>query len=63
MKNLSVGQKRALSDFFNTTAAAWFTAGLITPLFSSPQTLKETLLPPLAGILLTYYSLQLSMES
>jgi len=34
MREWSVGQLRALSDFFNMVAVAWFTGGVITPFFA-----------------------------
>lgn len=33
MRRLSVGQKRALSQFFTNSAVAWLSAGVITPFF------------------------------
>ncbi|OGD83968.1 hypothetical protein A3J17_01895 [Candidatus Curtissbacteria bacterium RIFCSPLOWO2_02_FULL_40_11] len=39
MKNLTSYQLKALSEFFNTVAAAWFSAGVISPLFIKPQSL------------------------
>lgn len=33
MKELAPGQLKALSEFLNTIAAAWFTAGIISPFF------------------------------
>jgi len=37
MKNLKPSQLKALSDFLNTIAAAWFSAGVISPLFIKPE--------------------------
>jgi hypothetical protein len=49
VKKLSIGQKKALSEFLNTTAAAWFAAGVIAPLFAAPKTSEELTLSIILG--------------
>jgi hypothetical protein len=48
MENLKPSQLKGLSEFLNTIAAAWFSAGVISPLFIKPESLSKTLF--LAGI-------------
>lgn len=62
MGNLSPGQLRALSDFFNTIAAAWFTGGVITPLFAKVSQIERFVLFVL-GLGLSYIFLHLSLST
>jgi hypothetical protein len=48
MENLKPAQLKGLSEFLNTIAATWFSAGVISPLFIKPENLFKTVL--LAGI-------------
>jgi len=34
MKKLSVGQRKSLAEFFTNGAVAWFSAGIIAPVFA-----------------------------
>ena len=60
MKTLSVGQLKALSEFFNTIAAGWFSGGIIAPLFSQVSSL-EKLAFFVVGATLSYWFLKLSL--
>ena len=62
MNGLSGGQLKALSDFFNKIAAAWFTGGVITPLFAEvPQISRFTLF--VLGLGFSYTFLRLSLTT
>ena len=60
MSNLSVGELKALSSFFNTIAAAWFTGGVIAPFFSETSLLEKAIFF-IAGALLSYCFLKFSL--
>lgn len=62
MNKYSYVQRKSLSEFFNTIAAAWFTAGIISPFFTKPKTLPELLLFVILGIFMTWLSLKLSLK-
>ncbi len=61
MKRLSPVQLKSLSEFANTVAAAWFTAGVIAPVFTRPKSIGDLLTFLLIGVLMTavvlYWSL------
>jgi hypothetical protein len=44
MKSLKSSQLKALSEFLNTIAAAWFSAGVISPFFIKPESLLRAIL-------------------
>lgn len=60
MKNLKNTQIKGLSDFLNTVSAAWFSAGLISPLFLS-EAFEKVLLLSLAEITMSFFFLGLSL--
>lgn len=60
MNGLSKGQFRALSDFFNTVAAAWFTGGIITPFFSGIPSVEKIQFS-IAGVVNAYVFLNFSL--
>jgi hypothetical protein len=37
MRKLRPIQRKSLSEFFNTLAVTWFSAGIITPIFAKPD--------------------------
>jgi len=61
MKGLSSVQLKALSDFSNTVAAAWFTAGIISPVFTKPKSLVELITFLLVSLLMTGATLRWSL--
>jgi len=61
VNELSVNQRKALSDFANTIAAAWFTAGIISPLFTKPKSPAELLTFVILGISMTWAALRWSL--
>lgn len=63
MRNLKSGQLKALSEFLNTVAAAWFSVGVIAPLFTRPDDFSKILLPTSTAIALTVIFLVLSLYS
>lgn len=44
MRNLVPAQLKGLSEFLNTVAAAWFSAGAISPFFTKIESLTKTIL-------------------
>lgn len=58
---LSIGQRKALSDFLSTVAAAWFTAGVISPLFTHPEDSLEAALLVVLSLAVTAAFLRLSL--
>ena len=61
MKRFSWDQRKGLADFTNTVAAAWFTAGIITPFFTKPKSPIELLSLFLGGIGMTVVMLYFSL--
>ena len=61
MDELKPAQLKALSDFANTIAAAWFSAGVISPVFTKPRLLVELLVFVLVGLLMTWATLRWSL--
>jgi len=41
VKELTEAQLRLICDFLNMTAAAWFSAGIITPFFTSKNNIEK----------------------
>ena len=61
MKDLNPRQLKALSEFFNTIAAAWFSAGVISPIFSGIENLTRTVILLFISALVTLSSLYMSL--
>ena len=61
MKELSSAQLKSLSEFANTVAAAWFTAGVISPVFTKPKSLLELITFLLVSLLMTAATLRWSL--
>ncbi|MBI5619465.1 hypothetical protein HY950_00705 [Candidatus Gottesmanbacteria bacterium] len=61
MKRLSWDQRKSLSEFSNTVAAAWFTAGVISPLFTKAKSLEEVAVFLFSGLFMTGVMLRLSL--
>ena len=61
MANLKPIQFKALSNFANTVAAAWFSAGVVSPFFTKSDSLIQSLMGPLMGILMTWIMLRWSL--
>ena len=59
---LSRDQRKALSQFAGTLAAAWFTAGFIAPVFTKLSSLNEIYPSMIFGIMMTSLSLWLSLS-
>ncbi len=53
MKRLRPAQLKALSDFASKVAAAWFSAGVISPFFAKRRSLGEVLVFPLVGLMMS----------
>jgi len=49
MKRLNSNQLKEISNFFTTSATAWFAAGVIAPLFSIPKNNQILILSILFG--------------
>jgi len=61
MKELKPSQLKALSEFLNTIAAAWFSAGIISPIFVKPENFPTTLVLALVAIIAALSFLALSL--
>mgnify|MGYP001612806397 CR=1 FL=1 len=59
---LNPAQRKALSDFADMIAAAWFTAGIISPFFTKPKSAGEIIIFLLTGLLMTWVSLRWSLS-
>jgi hypothetical protein len=62
MKKLRPSQLKALSEFLNTIAAAWFSAGVISPLFIKPENLIKALILAGIAIVMTIFLLAWSLS-
>lgn len=62
MKKLAPVQRKALSEFANTIAAAWFTAGVISPFFTKPKSLLELISFIVVGLLMSWATLRWSLS-
>lgn len=60
MREFSIGQLKTLSEYFNMIAAAWFTAGIISPFFSKAVPLEKALFS-IAGLGVSYVFLNFSL--
>lgn len=60
MKEFSIGQLKALSQFFDTIAAAWFSGGIIAPFFARVS-LVEKLSFFVTGFIFSYMFLNISL--
>lgn len=62
MENLNPTQLKSLSEFANTIAAAWFTAGVISPFFTKPKTFFEVIIFVAVGLLMAGATLRWSLS-
>lgn len=62
MKKLKPIQLKGLSEFANKIAAAWFTAGIISPFFIRPESFFEVLRFILVGLLMAGATLGWSLS-
>lgn len=62
MGELKPAQRKALSEFANTVAAAWFSAGVISPFFTKPKSLIDLLSFILVGLTMTWATLRWSLS-
>lgn len=60
MSGLNKAQLRAISDFFNTVAAGWFTGGIITPFFAGVPSVEKIQFS-IAGVVNAYVFLNFSL--
>jgi hypothetical protein len=61
MSNLSSVQLKSIADFANTVAAAWFTAGVISPIFTKPKSFLELMTFLAVSLLMTWATLRWSI--
>jgi hypothetical protein len=66
MRYLNTCQRACFSDFFNKIAAAWFTAGTITPFFTGQAGInqiitKQNIITLLVGLGLSFLFLGISL--
>jgi len=57
VRKLKPSQLKVLSEFFNTVAAAWFSAGIISPFFVKSESLLNTIILGTVAIMLSMSSL------
>ncbi|MDI6731553.1 MAG: hypothetical protein QME05_03090 [Candidatus Margulisbacteria bacterium] len=62
MEKLNPSQLKAFSEFMNMIAAAWFTSGVIAPLFAHPNSFIELLSYIVVGLLMTWATMFLSLS-
>jgi len=43
MKKLSIGQRKIAAEIIGNLAVAWFSAGVISPIFTKPKTILDSL--------------------
>lgn len=63
MKNLTPNQLKSLSEFLNTLAATWFSAGVISPFFIKSEDIIKTVALGLTAIGLSLGLLSLSLST
>lgn len=63
MVNLTASQLKTLSEFFNTIAATWFSAGVISPFFIKSEDFIKTIALGLVAIGLSLALLSLSLAT
>jgi len=61
MSGFSVGERKVLSGFFQTIAAGWFGAGVITTTFIRPEKGEDLIYNLIVGIGLTLASLKIAL--
>ncbi len=61
MNHLTSSQLKSLSEFLNTLAATWFSAGIISPFFIKNEDLVKTIALGLAAIGLSLGLLSFSL--
>jgi hypothetical protein len=61
VKSLNPAQLKSLADFSNTVAAAWFTAGVISPVFTKPKSFLELMTLLSVSLLMTWATLRWSL--
>lgn len=61
MKNLNSAQLKSLSEFTNTIATAWLSAGVIAPFFTKPKSLSGYLLFFIISVVVTSILLKFSL--
>lgn len=60
MRKLSIGQKKALAEFFANAAVAWFSAGMVIPFFAN-KTLAEFVTFGLWGVVFSAFFLTIAL--
>lgn len=61
MKQFSSVQLKSMAEFANTVAAAWFTAGVISPAFARPKSVADFLIFLLISVFMTGLILRWSL--
>lgn len=62
MRKLTPVQLKSLAEFGNTIAAAWFTAGVVSPFFTKPKAFMELLAFGVVSLLMTWAVLRWSLS-
>ncbi len=61
MQKLNAAQVKSLADFCNMLAAAWFSTGIIVPLFTKPNNIIEFFRLLIIGFIMTFVMIELSL--
>jgi len=62
MKEMNTEQLKRISEILGNIAAAWFTIGVISPLFTKPKGPIEIISPLVAGFSMALFSANLSLR-
>ncbi len=54
MKKLNIDQKRFLSDFLNGLSIAWFSAGVIAPLFTGFDNMLKLIIQIVSSVSISF---------
>ena len=61
MKNLAPSQLKTLSEFLNTLAATWFSAGVISPFFIRTEDFLKTVALGITAVVLSFILLFMAL--
>jgi len=55
VKKLSIGQSKAASEILGNIAVAWFTVGVISPIFIRPRSFFDFISNLMLGLIMTIF--------
>lgn len=62
MKKLNFAQLEIITDFLSTIASAFFTAGVVVPIFSKQNSFSEVFGSIAAGVLIAFLLITISVK-